>query len=354
MKHNSFGPWTTAFSPANGAKLSTYWVRRLKMLPHLRQSSTVLSRRGLYGLLALAMTALLIPSLRGTPAARAVDNGHTTTPAAAADGATPRSDEQAREELLQTYRLAPGQDLKLVPKPRPAGLGAWLNRERPGQGDRLDEIVAMTLRWHDPDHLQRWSAAFGGGWSLSNLPRYLAMDVYPIEIEGDPELLRTKVSGDWVYRQGVSDEQMARSLEAILQRTLKHRVTLQFRQVERDVVVARGRYLSSPRAGRSKNQVEIYGKQVVAGGGGAGEGGGKFPEFLKWVGEWIERPVVSEVEAPPQDLEWYLNARSPFTEQMRREDHDEGLVLQHLADQTGLTFTRERKPIRVLFIERAK
>jgi hypothetical protein len=39
---------------------------------------------------------------------------------------------------------------------------------------------------------------------------------------------------------------------------------------------------------------------------------------------------------------------------MQREDHDEALVLQHLQEQTGLTFTREKKPIRVLFIERAK
>jgi hypothetical protein len=39
---------------------------------------------------------------------------------------------------------------------------------------------------------------------------------------------------------------------------------------------------------------------------------------------------------------------------MRREDHDEALVLQHLQEQTGLTFARERKPIRILFIERAR
>ena len=76
---------------------------------------------------------------------------------------------------------------------------------------------------------------------------------------------------------------------------------------------------------------------------------------MKWVGEWIERPVVSEVWPPPKNhFSWFYNARSPFTEQMRREDHDEPLVLQHLHEQTGLTFTRERKPIRILFIERSK
>lgn len=71
--------------------------------------------------------------------------------------------------------------------------------------------------------------------------------------------------------------------------------------------------------------------------------------------DWIERPVVGELEAPPkEEIEWYYNARSPFTEQMRREDHDEALVLKHLQEQTGLTFTLERKTIRILFIERAK
>lgn len=190
------------------------------------------------------------------------------------------------------------------------------------------------------------------------------MDVYPSEIEGDPELLKMEVSGDWVYRQGVPAEPMVRSLEAILQRTLQQRITLRFRQVERDVVVVRGEYRYSPLAGRSKNQIEIYGQQnqieiygqqVLPGGGGAGGGSGKFPEFLKWVGEWIERPVTSEVEAPPKEsLHWSYNARSPSTEQMRREDHDEALVLKHIEEQTGLTFTRERKKIRVLFIERVK
>ena len=141
------------------------------------------------------------------------------------------------------------------------------------------------------------------------------MDIYPVEIDGDPELLKTEVSGDWIYREGVSDELMVRSLEAILQQTLDRRIVLQFRQVERDVVVARGRFHSSPLAGRSKNHVEIYGKQILANGGGAGGGAGKFPEFLKWVGEWIERPVVDEVEdAPRESIQWSQNARCPFTE----------------------------------------
>jgi hypothetical protein len=64
---------------------------------------------------------------------------------------------------------------------------------------------------------------------------------------------------------------------------------------------------------------------------------------------------MNEVETPPtEDVRWHDNARSPSTKEEQRADHDESLVLQHLREQTGLTFTRERKPMRVLFIERAK
>jgi hypothetical protein len=107
-----------------------------------------------------------------------------------------------------------------------------------------------------------------------------------------------------------------------------------------------------------KDFLEAYtrsSKEVVPGGGGAGGGGGDFAMFLNWVGEWIGRPVVSEVEAPPKgQIVWYYNQRSPFTEQTRREDHEEASVLRHLQEQTGLVFARERRPIRILFIERAK
>jgi hypothetical protein len=130
---------------------------------------------------------------------------------------------------------------------------------------------------------------------------------------------------------------------------------MRFRQVERDVVVVRGRYQSSPVAGRAKNHVEIFGKQIVEGGGGAGGGSGDFLEFLKWVGEWIGRPVVSEVKfIPKAHIQWSYNGRSPSTEETSREDHDETLVLRHLQEQTGLTYTRERKTIRILFVERPK
>ncbi len=356
MKTNPLGTWDTTLSSSNGARLSALRVRRLTVLPHLCRSLPTLARRGRCGLLALATVAILMPSLRGTPAARpgAFDRAQSEDIQEAAGKVG--DDDGGLKEFLEIYRLAHGQDLKRVEPPRPDGIRAYWNRERPGFANRPHEFGAMTFRWTDPDRLVSWAmTSSDDGYYVRDLPRYFEMGIFPAEIEGDPALLKKTITGDWIYRVGVPNERMVAALESILQRALRKRITVKFREVERDVVVARGKYRYSPLAGRTKNQVEIYGEEIVPGGGGAGGGSGTFPEFLKWVGEWIERPVVSEVEAPPKDgIEWFYNARSPFTEQMRREDHDEAQVLQHLREQTGLTYTREKKSIRILFVEPVK
>ena len=129
---------------------------------------------------------------------------------------------------------------------------------------------------------------------------------------------------------------------------------MRFRSVERDVVVVRGRYRSSPLPARLRKAIDIYGKQIVKN-SGAGGGSGDFPEFLQWVGDWVGRPVVNEVQAPPTFVSWQLHAAQPIHRaSAAREDHDEALVLEHLHEQTGLTFTREKKTIRILFVERPK
>ena len=122
--------------------------------------------------------------------------------------------------------------------------------------------------------------------------------------------------------------------------------------VARDVVVARGRYRYVPLPRRSKNQLDLYGKQFVNS-DQEFSSTGDFPKFLKSVAGFIGRPIVNEVETPPKEpISWFTHVRSPFTKQMHREDHDEALVLKHLHEQTELTFTREMKPIRILFVER--
>jgi hypothetical protein len=359
MSNNPFGPWATALSPVSGAKLSTFWVRRLSMLPNLGRNLPILSRRGRYGLFALAAIALVMPSLRGTSSGR-VGGDDPVRSINTTDATTLVDDGKALGEFLQVYRLAPGQDLKFVASPRPAGVNVWWKRTHPNQVNHPGQFGAMTFRWRDPDFLKNRAAMAGptgqgpAGFSLRGVIQHIGVNIDATEIDGDPDLLETRIAGDWVFREGVPDERMVAALEPILQRMHRLRIKLTFRSIERDVVVARGRYRHSPLPGRAKNSIDIYGIQLVKN-SGAGGGTGDFPDFIRAVAGWIGRPVVSEIELPSKEsITWRYHERSPFTEQMLREDHDEAQVLQHLHEQTGLMFTREKKPIRVLFVERPK
>jgi hypothetical protein len=341
MTNHLFGPWATALSSMSGAKLSTFWARRLTMLPNLGRPLPVRSRRGHCGLIAVALIALLMPSLSERAGGNVpAPNQSKTDTVANVDG-----DQRALEEFLQTYRLAPGQDVKRIEPPRPDGVHVWWKQKYPDHGNRPGQFGSMLVfRWRDPDHLENWGM---GGYTVRSLPRFIEMGIYPPLIEGDAEILKTNLTGDWVFREGVPDERMVRALEPILQRALRMRITLTFRQAERDVVVARGRYHHSPLPQRPENLIEIYGKELVD--DKLGGGTGSLPMFLNWVSADIDRPIVNEVKDPPKEkISWYDNMPTPYP------DGDKALVLDHLQQQTGLAFTREKRPIRVLFVERPK
>ncbi len=312
-------------------------------------------RLAVYAPLALALVALLITAPSGRYAATDEAKAPGALDQVPVDREPPpaKKEDQALEEFLRIYRLEPGQNLKHVPPPRPKGITALWAKQRFRIDNGAEMFGAMTFVWYGPNRLFTSSmTSEDQGFHVRDLPRYFEMAIFPNEIEGDADLLNATIAGDWIYRAGVPAEQMIAAIESRLQRALRTRLTVKFRRVERDVVVVRGSYRYSPLPDRSNDKIEIYGKQLVPGGGG---GGGTFPQFLKWVGEGIGRPVVSELTEPPKgNVSWSYNGRHPFTEQTKREDHDEALVLKHLQEQTALTFSRERKPVQILFIERVK
>jgi hypothetical protein len=167
-------------------------------------------RVSISGVLALAILVLPVPKLRAQPE---LGNNDVEPPRAKSDSR--KGDEEALKEFLEIYRLAPSKVIKRIPPPRPAGILAFWKRERPGFANRPDQFAAMTFRWSDPDRLVNWAMTTSeAGFSLRDLFRYLELGVYPVEIEGDPELLNTTISGDWIYRSGVPAEQMLEALES--------------------------------------------------------------------------------------------------------------------------------------------
>jgi hypothetical protein len=167
-------------------------------------------------------------------------------------------------------------------------------------------------------------------------------------MSGPKSLLITPLPGDWVYREGITDETFVTELEPILRKEMKLPIHLEFREVPRDVYVAHGTWhltpLADPRV--AKGVVDIYGKELKFGRRAVNRGGGDFADFLRWVGEWIDAPVVSDVAEPPKRVSWRLSG-PPFV--FDRETSP--FVLHNIEVQTGLRFTKETRPVRMLFVE---
>jgi beta-lactamase regulating signal transducer with metallopeptidase domain len=266
------------------------------------------------------------------------------------------------------YGLEPGRDLRRVAPPFPPIRMEYYRTGHPSQSEAIKEgPSAMMFRWRD-GKLRNWGMMFGDsadpGYNLTGVLDAL-LDIKSQQIDGPRELLRTRVAGDWVIREGAEQEAVLKQLQDILHKEFALPVKLEFREVERDVYVARGEYELKPLPGQegkgkliltdetiTTDEIQVFGKQLVPN-SGAGGGTGEFEEFLGWLGRWIGTPIVSEVDLEPTNqVSWHLHERSPSTEQSRGEDHDPALVLGNITVQTGLTFTLEKRPVRILFAER--
>ena len=92
--------------------------------------------------------------------------------------------------------------------------------------------------------MKLWSfrAAEGNIWSALS-----ACGVSSWETEG-ADLLRLPMSGDWIMRERASRDERIEAVQAILRRRLNRPLHVRKRQVEREVVAARGRLQFDPGA----------------------------------------------------------------------------------------------------------
>jgi hypothetical protein len=300
---------------------------------------------------ALLAAALLVGT--GLAVRGALNSGRAQEGARSGDTAPGKEaaaqEKQALAEFQKLYALPKDADLKRVGRPFPDSRQTFWDQTFPGQRATPS---ALYLRFQDGK--VKWHAGLigGEGITLRDLPRQL-VDFFPQKVEGPPDLLDTLIDGDIVVRAGVPAKRIIPALEKILRQECNVPVRLSLREVERKVIVVTGKYKANPLKGRASNRIEIYGETLIEDGTGGG-GGGNFRELLDWVGMFIGRQLVSEVEeAPSVQLSWHYNERSKFTAEQRAADRDERLVLKHLAEQTGLTFTEATRRVPVLFVERA-
>jgi hypothetical protein len=209
------------------------------------------------------------------------------------------------------------------------------------------DIRSDCIPWKDGKLGDSWPYA-GASYSFQMLITHL-LKLKPTEIEGDVALLKREIPGDFVHRDGAAVERLAESLAEIAGLEFQKPIRLVFREVERPVYLARGELkLALPE-----------GRKAVALNGGAHSGDhgesigyGNLQSLLTEVATYIRVPVINETTPSSAQLSWSSRWYDlPTTKAEKRFKLDPQVVLRQITEQTGITFTDEKRTVRLLFVE---
>lgn len=344
-------------------------VRRL-LIDSPRDSSP--TSKWIGGLLSLSLIGCLAMVITfSTHDSQAVAQTETDETTEAEEKAEPEieTDDRPVEELTQAELTALAAEyeqlcelssetalIRIAP-PFPKSRLAYYRVKSPGQADAIPRGPDnMFLRWKD-GKLSNWGMSFAGGdgTNLGTAIRML-LRVYPQEIIWGDGLESLNITGDFVVDTKASQPRILARLEKLFNDQSEQKLSMKFRDIERDVYIAGGDFEFKP-IDPVQKQIEIYGKRLNTNRSRGGGGSGNVDEFLEWVGMWIEEPVIGELDTPSKEyFRWHYNdgRDKEGTEEDRLQAKDPELVLKHVTEQTGLTFKKEKRKVRTLFIERKK
>lgn len=274
--------------------------------------------------------------------------GQSAKPDPVSKRALTRAEQKLLDEFNRTYVLGDGEAVKHFAPPFLPGRIIYYHHSQPAALIRSEAEGpdSFFFRWRRNGLDCVSGAVFGVGGLLDLIPILLDFDRH--EIEGDEKLLKLPIRGDWILRDGVSDEKLLAAMEEVLQEQLQIPVEISVQELDREVLLANGDFCFTP-MGDSK-RVEIYGDSLVKKGGGGGSG--DLAELLRGASRFIGQRVVSNVENPPKArLSWHYNGPMQLGK-MAEKDVEQ--VLKHLTEQTGLTFSEGIRRVRVLVVERAE
>jgi len=221
--------------------------------------------------------------------------------------------------LERAYRLEDGQVLRRIPPPHIPERLVYYRTEHAGQAQAIPEPPDSFLFHVLPDGtLRNWGMSFHGGTlPLSHVLGHV-LDLQSYEFEGAKALLSIDVLGDYVVRPDAPTEQKLTALTRIVKDASGRLVSFQKRQIERDVIVAKGQYaFKPPAAAPGERSVVMYAGDYDRNSGGGG-GRGDLPKFLKTLGTRVKVPVVDETEGPkPPEFQWITRRRRTWSASSR-------------------------------------
>jgi hypothetical protein len=278
---------------------------------------------------------------------------HGLAPVRTEGPATPPAGWRSRFDAV--YSLAEGELLRWVRTPFiPERRYYAQELHYYGGTDNPPPPLYLSFRWDGT--LRNWAVAMhecGVGSVLTELGlrRY--------EIDGPKELFQLRLGGDWIVRTGTPVEPGLRELEKILARELGRQIRFVRQQVQREVIVVRGRYERRYLEGHEgTDRIYLFAGDAPGGPMSAG-GRGRIAEILDVLGDRFNLPIVREAQGlaeGPFFYQAFLPARSvrkPGSKESVPVPGDEkklASALVNLTRQTSLEFSCETRPFDTWFI----
>jgi hypothetical protein len=257
-----------------------------------------------------------------------------------------------RQRFEAIYRLEEGEILKRVAPPFIAERMDYYRTEHERQAQAIPRGPDhMTFHWIGK--LRSWGMRFGSPQTLGGVLNGV-VGLRSYEYDGPEELPRLELGGDWIVRDEMPEEVKLGALEGLIEEELGRKIRFEKRLVDRDVIVATGRFTFQPPVGTYENSsVDMYADETDPDEGSGGGTADSLSEFLEELGNRVNMPVMDRTD-PGQDTRVpYRHHRSSSVS--RERDAQERarklrLVLDHLTEQTELAFEVTTAPAEVWFV----
>jgi hypothetical protein len=273
------------------------------------------------------------------------------------------------QKLEQAYRLEDGQVLRHIPPSlvEPRRKIDRINRrirqiEHAGSQILTCKASCQTKQNTNDDYytMSRWDGKLliGGSRPIFSEPvslstafeRIIGLSSFQYDIPDN--LPAIEIPGDWVVRKGASREQKLRAFEKILKDYTKLPIRFEKHRVERDVIVARGKFQFRPLHGTYDDSwIHVFSDKLDSDERGGGTSGSTLDRFLNQrLAAQLNQQVVNLAQSSEDALHTYGTHLSAYLCKMPdgpERDAKVKLLLENLARQTSLLFTRERRTVEV-------
>ena len=260
-----------------------------------------------------------------------------------------------QETFNSIYRLEDSQVLKrmappLIPERTDYFLSIRQGRYSPNMPEH---VVKLYFNW-DGKLSIRGSSAGGGILRLKSILESvigLGSREYDIPLE----LLSIDMSGDWIVRKDTSQEERLDALEQIIKDETGRDINFVKRQVEDEVIVARGTYRLTPLPDvQQKDCVHVYTDKLDSS-SGAGGGSGTLSKFLRFIANHrINRNIIDKTNSGDVRLSWrnHYSSHISWLQQYPQQHNEKvDILLNNLTRQTGLIFKRETTTVEKWFVD---